>query len=29
LNEVDFTKPKTVSPYKDNIPQGDITELFK
>ncbi|MBP5352340.1 MAG: linear amide C-N hydrolase [Alphaproteobacteria bacterium] len=29
LNQVDFTKPKVVSPYKDHIPQGDITDLFK
>ena len=29
LNEVDFTKPKVISPYKDHIQQGDITDLFK
>ena len=29
LNQVDFTKSKVISPYKDNIPQGDITDLFK
>ncbi len=29
LKQVDFTKPKVVSPYKDHIPQGDITALFK
>ncbi len=29
LKQVDFTKPKVISPYKDHIPQGDITNLFK
>lgn len=29
INQVDFTKEKTVNPYKDNIHAGDITNLFK
>lgn len=29
VNQVDFTKEKTVNPYKDNLQAGNITDLFK
>lgn len=29
LNQIDFRKSKTISPYKDKIESGDITKLFK